>query len=92
VTDTAIKIGLGALIAGAFAVFSSRRQYGNELEREHMKRREPVLDKVAEELELAYQGLSAKYERALARSFVTRDTVRMRKMSFAVLKISPDST
>jgi hypothetical protein len=71
--DTAIKIGLGALIAGTFALLSSRRQHGHELERERMKRRERVLEKVAEELELAYQGLSAKYERVRALANVVRD-------------------
>jgi hypothetical protein len=61
--DTAVKIGLGALIAGVFALLSSRHHHVNELERERMKRRERVLEKTAEEFELAYQALSAKYER-----------------------------
>jgi hypothetical protein len=61
--DTAVKIGLGAVIAGAFALLSSRRQHIQELDRERVKRRERVLEKTAEEFELAYQALSAKYER-----------------------------
>jgi hypothetical protein len=66
--DTAVKIGLGAFIAGAFALLSSRRQHIHELDRERMKRRERVLGKTAEEFELAYQALSAKYERVLVAS------------------------
>jgi hypothetical protein len=32
--DTAVKIGLGAAVAGGFALLSSRRQHVHELERE----------------------------------------------------------
>jgi hypothetical protein len=65
VFDTAVKIGLGALIAGVFALLSSRRQHIHDLERERVKRRERVIEKTAEEFELAYQALSAKYETVL---------------------------
>jgi hypothetical protein len=71
--DTAVKIGLGALIAGGFALLSSGRQHKQELERERMKRRERVLEKIAEEFELAYQALSAKYERIGGLANVVRD-------------------
>jgi hypothetical protein len=71
--DTAVKIGLGAVIAGAFALLSSRRQHLQELERERMKRRERVLEKTAEEFELAYQALSAKYERVAGLANVVTD-------------------
>jgi hypothetical protein len=64
--DTAVKIGLGAFIAGFFALLASRRQHIHELDRERMKRRERVLERTAEEFELAYQTLALKYDRVLA--------------------------
>ncbi len=64
--DTALKIGLGALIAGFFALLSSRRQHNQELDRARMMRRERVLEMVLEEFEMAYQSLSRKYEEVLA--------------------------
>lgn len=73
VLDTSVKIGLGAVIAGAFALFSSRRQHLQDLARERMKRRERVLEKVAEDFELAYQALSAKYERVRGLAAVVGD-------------------
>jgi len=63
--DTAVKIGLGALIAGIFSLLASRRAHFQELDRERMKRRERVIEKTAEDFELAYQTLSVKYERVL---------------------------
>jgi hypothetical protein len=71
--DTALKIGLGAAVAGTFALLSSRRQHVHELERERMKRRERVLEKIAEEFELTYQALSAKYERVVGLARIVRD-------------------
>ena len=72
--DTAVKIGLGAAVAGGFALLSSRRQHVHELERERMKRRERVLEKTTEEFEVAYQTLSAKYERVVGLARVVRDS------------------
>jgi hypothetical protein len=72
--DTALKIGLGAAIAGTFALLSSHRQHLHELERERMKRRERVLEKIAEDFELVYQALSAKYERVVGLARIVRDT------------------
>lgn len=63
--DTAVKIGLGAFIAGVFTLLSTRRLHVQELDRERMKRRERVLEKTAEDFELAYQTLSGKYEKVL---------------------------
>jgi hypothetical protein len=71
--DTALKIGLGAAIAGTFALLSSQRQHIHELERERMKRGERMLEKVVEEFELAYQALSAKYERVVGLARVVQD-------------------
>src|SRR5262249_22073542 len=76
--DTAIKIGLGALIGGGFALLSAGRQHKYELERERMKRRERVLEKIAEEFELAYQALSVKYERTLGLAKVVGGTPKYR--------------
>jgi len=73
VADTAVKIGLGALVAGAFALLASRRHHIHELDRERMKRRERVLEKIAEEFELAYQALSAKYEKVRSLANLVRD-------------------
>ena len=76
--DTAIKIGLGAVVGGVFALLALRSQHNHELDRERMKRRERVIEKTAEEFEGAYQTLSLKYEtvRALART-VTGETFRI---------------
>ena len=73
VVDSAVKIGLGALVAGGFALLASQRQHTHELDRERMKRRERVLEKAAEEFELTYQALSAKYERARSLARVVQD-------------------
>src|SRR5215203_1779965 len=71
--DTAVKIGLGALVAGVFALLGASRQHRRELERERLKPRERVLEKVAEEFELVYQALSAKYERVRSLANVVCD-------------------
>lgn len=63
--DTALKIGLGALIAGAFTLIASRTKHRQELELGRRNRREKLLEKVAEEFEKTYQLLSSKYENLL---------------------------
>lgn len=69
--DAAIKIGFGAIIAGAFTLIGSHRKHKHELELGRINRRERVLEKIAEEFEQTYQLLSGKFEFVLGLCRVT---------------------
>ena len=51
VTDTAVKIGVGAIITGVTAYFIARREHTHDFEKEYFKRRQDVIEKVAEKFE-----------------------------------------
>ena len=54
ILDTAVKIGLGALISGVTTYWVSTSKNRHELNYEMIKRRLNLLDKVAEQIELFY--------------------------------------
>ena len=70
VLDSAVKIGLGALIAGASAILLSRSQHHRELTRARIDREFEILKDVAEQTErftqaaLKYWALAADAHRA----------------------------
>src|SRR5277367_4686441 len=51
VTDNAIKIGLGALIAGAITLLLSKSSSAHELRKEKIRRRSDMLERIAEDFE-----------------------------------------
>lgn len=60
VLDSAVKIGLGALIAGISAFFLGRQQHTRELEKERIKREFEVLKQTAEQIEI-FTHVALKY-------------------------------
>ncbi|WP_122613614.1 hypothetical protein [Pseudomonas viridiflava] len=60
VLDSAVKIGLGALIAGLSTFFIGSRQHVRELEKERIKREFEVLKQTAEQIEL-FTHVALKY-------------------------------
>lgn len=60
VLDSAVKIGLGALIAGLSTFFIGRYQHVRELEKERIKREFEVLKQTAEQIEL-FTHVALKY-------------------------------
>lgn len=52
VIDSAVKIGLGAIIAGISALVLSNKQYSRELQKHKIAREFEILKQVAEELEI----------------------------------------
>lgn len=60
VLDSAVKIGLGALIAGISTFFIGRHQHSRELEKERIKREFEVLKQTAEQIEL-FTHVALKY-------------------------------
>jgi hypothetical protein len=57
VADTAIKIGLGALIAGVFGWLGGRAARKHELYRDVLSRRQETLEKIVEEFEISHLNL-----------------------------------
>lgn len=51
VADTAVKIGLGAAVTGVTAYFIAARNQKHDFEKEYFKRRQDLLEKVAERFE-----------------------------------------
>lgn len=51
IVDTAVKIGLGALIAGVAAYFLAKLNHHQDLEKNSLKRRRELLEKVASDIE-----------------------------------------
>lgn len=51
ILDTAVKIGLGALIAGFAAYFLAKLNHRQDLEKDSLKRRRELLEKVASDIE-----------------------------------------
>ena len=72
VVDSAVKIGLGALIAGVIAFLLSSTQHRNELRKAKVEREFEMLKEVAEKAEnfnqtaLKYWSLSSDWRRRLA--------------------------
>ena len=72
VVDSAVKIGLGALIAGVIAFLLSSTQHRNELKKAKVDREFEMLKEVAEKAEnfnqtaLKYWSLSSDWRRRLA--------------------------
>ena len=72
VVDSAVKIGLGALIAGVIAFLLSTTQHRNELKKVKVEREFEMLKEVAEKAEnfnqtaLKYWSLSSDWRRRLA--------------------------
>ena len=72
VVDSAVKIGLGALIAGVIAFLLSSTQHRNELKKARVDREFEMLKEVAEKAEnfnqtaLKYWSLSSDWRRRLA--------------------------
>lgn len=70
VVDSAVKIGLGALIAGVSAFLLARSQFGHELRKTKVSREFELLKDIAEKVErfthsaLKYWALSADWHRA----------------------------
>lgn len=60
VLDSAVKIGLGALIAGLSTFFIGHHQHGRELEKERIKREFEILKQTAEQIEL-FTHVALKY-------------------------------
>ncbi|WP_150603205.1 hypothetical protein [Pseudomonas fluorescens] len=60
VLDSAVKIGLGALIAGLSTFFLGHQQHARELEKERIKREFDVLKQTAEQIEL-FTHVALKY-------------------------------
>ena len=71
VVDSAVKIGLGALIAGVIAFLLSSTQHRNELKKAKIEREFEMLKEVAEKVEnfnniaLRYWSLSSDWRRRL---------------------------
>ena len=71
VVDSAVKIGLGALIAGVIAFLLSSTQHRNELKKAKVEREFEMLKEVAEKVEnfnhiaLRYWALSSDWRRRL---------------------------
>jgi len=71
VVDSAVKIGLGALIAGLSALFLAKAQHRNSLDKVRSEREFQLLREVAEKVErfthaaLKYWALAADWHRAL---------------------------
>ncbi|CAM3602932.1 MAG: hypothetical protein ACI9ST_000738 [Psychrobacter glaciei] len=71
VVDSAVKIGLGALIAGIIAFLLSSTQHRNELKKSKVEREFEMLKEVAEKVEnfnhitLRYWALSSDWRRRL---------------------------
>lgn len=51
IIDTAVKIGLGALIAGVAAYFLAKLSHRQDIEKDSLKRRRELLEKVADDIE-----------------------------------------
>lgn len=72
VVDSAVKIGLGALIAGTIAFLLSSTQHRNELKRAKVEREFEMLKEVAEKVEifnhisLKFWSLSSDWRRQLS--------------------------
>ncbi len=72
VVDSAVKIGLGALIAGTIAFLLSSTQHRNELKKGKVEREFEMLKEVAEKIEafnqaaLKYWSLSSDWRRRVA--------------------------
>lgn len=70
IIDSAVKIGLGALIAGASAWFLARGQYSHDLRKNKVSREFELLKDIAEKVErfthsaLKYWAISADWHRA----------------------------
>jgi gas vesicle protein len=64
VTDSALKIGLGALIAGLISLLLARAARTHELRKDQIRRRQDTIEKIAEEFERVqaqFVGLFATY-------------------------------
>ena len=63
IIDTAVEIGLGALISGAAAYWIARLNHDREMEKERTRRRRELFESIAEQVErfthatLKYYGL-----------------------------------
>lgn len=70
IIDSAVKIGLGALIAGASAWFLARGQYSHDLRKGKVEREFELLKEISEKVErfthsaLKYWAISADWHRA----------------------------
>ena len=51
IVDTAVKIGVGALIAGVAAYFLAKLNHRQDIEKDNLKRRRELLEKVANDIE-----------------------------------------
>jgi len=58
VIDTAVKVGLGAVIAGLYAVFSERQQYKYKIVSEFCSRRFQIIEKIANNCACFHKRLS----------------------------------
>ncbi len=69
IIDSAVKIGLGALIAACSAYLLARQSHSRELEKDHIRRKRELLESVAEQVEsfthiaLRYWALSGDWIR-----------------------------
>ena len=55
VIDTAVKIGLGAVITGVASYFIAKSNQKHEVDREHLRRARDTLETVSEELEKVHK-------------------------------------
>jgi hypothetical protein len=74
VLDTAVKVGLGAVLASIGAYQMAKRSHVHEIEREAMRRRRDLLEAVAEQVEafsqstITYWNLTSEWVRRAARN------------------------
>lgn len=55
VFDTAVKIGLGAALTGIFSFLLARRDHSHELDKEVMRRRQDLLERISSDFEAFHQ-------------------------------------
>src|SRR4051812_36581918 len=65
VVDSAVKIGLGAVLTGIFAWLSGRSSHHNELAKERLRRRQDAIERIAEQFETASHAYLAASSQAM---------------------------
>ena len=84
VIDSAVKIGLGALIAGVSALVLAKAQHRNTLAKDRAEREFQLLKEIAEKVErfthaaLKYWALSADWHRALRKDPEAKKSAQLR--------------